>query len=172
MADMLVRALPLVSPTSETLIAARLGSCPEEQASRFVVGSLERPGPAARAPEGCHISRRAAAAAWPVHPKGRPSARRRQLAGLAARGRAGCGEPGRSASCVLVTRASQLHRRVLAVSTRKGEARQGETIQGFSLTSHIDDAAQNVLAFPWQSDGGPARMAANCVFFQAARCNL
>lgn len=77
-----------------------------------------------------------------------------------------------SASCVLVTRASQLHRRVLAVSTRKGEARQGETIQGFSLTSHIDDAAQNVLAFPWQSDGGPARMAANCVFFQAARCNL
>ena len=79
---------------------------------------------------------------------------------------------GRSASCVLVTRASQLHRRVLAVSTRKGEARQGETIQGFSLTSHIDDAAQNVLAFPWQSDGGPARMAANCVFFQAARCNL
>ena len=79
LADMLVRALPLVSPTSETLIAARLGSCPEEQASRFVVGSLERPGPAARAPEGCHISRRAAAAAWPVHPKGRPSARRRQL---------------------------------------------------------------------------------------------
>ena len=81
-ADMLVRALPLASHIPETLIAARLGSCPEEWASRFVVGSLERPGPAARAPEGCHISRRAAAAAWPVHPKGRPSARRRQLIGL------------------------------------------------------------------------------------------
>ena len=79
LADMLVRALPLVSPTSETLIAARLGSCPEEWASRFVVGSLERPGPGAPDLEGCHISRRAAAAPWPVHPKSRPSARRRQL---------------------------------------------------------------------------------------------
>ena len=85
---MLVRALPLVSPTSETLIAARLGSCPEEWASRVGSRPLERPGPAARAPEGCHISRRAAAAAWPVHPKGRPSARRRQLGG-----------PRRSRSC-------------------------------------------------------------------------
>ena len=79
LADMLVRALPLVSPTSETLIAARLGSCPEEWASRFVVGSLERPGPGAPDLEGCHISRRAAAAAWPVHESG--SRRRDEASG-------------------------------------------------------------------------------------------
>jgi hypothetical protein len=86
----------LVSPTSETLAAARLGWCPKEWASRVGSRPLERLGPAARAPEGCHISRRAAAAAWPVHLKGRPSARRSQLE-RSARRRGRPARPGREA---------------------------------------------------------------------------